>query len=185
VSKLFAYWIVKNYRESYGIFAVNGILFNHESLRRGEDFVTRKITLCLADIARGRREVLEVGNLDACRDWGHAADFVDGMWRMLQVDEPEDYVLGTGEQHSVREFIEMAWHAAFGSRLRWEGTGVDERGYEECSNTLRVVVNPEFFRPAEVKTVLADPQKAFERLGWKATVSFEEIVKEMVRHDVI
>ena len=184
IAKLYAYWMVRNYRESYGIYAVNGILFNHESPRRGEDFVTRKITLALRDIGLKKREVLEIGNLDARRDWGHARDYVEGMWRIVQASEPEDYVLGTGVQHSVREFIELAYEIGFQSTIRWEGTGVDEKGYDAATGALRVCVDPAFFRPAEVQTLLADASKVREKLGWKPTTSFKDLVAEMTAADL-
>ncbi len=183
VAKLYAYWIVRNYRESYGLYAVNGILFNHESPRRGDDFVTRKITLALRDIGLKKRETLEIGNIDALRDWGHARDYVEGMWRILQAPLPEDFVLGTGEQHSVREFIEIAWRTAFQEELTWVGTGIDEKGLDPAGN-VRVQIDPQFFRPSEVQTLLADPRKAFDQLGWKATTSFEKLVEEMVAADL-
>jgi GDPmannose 4,6-dehydratase len=183
VAKLYAYWIVRNYRESYGLYAVNGILFNHESPRRGDDFVTRKITLTLRDIGLKKRETLEIGNIDALRDWGHARDYVEGMWRILQAPLPEDFVLGTGEQHSVREFIEIAWRTAFQEELTWVGAGIDEKGIDP-SGTIRVQIDPQFFRPSEVQTLLADPRKAFDQLGWKATTSFERLVEEMVAADL-
>ncbi len=183
VAKLYAYWIVRNYRESYSIFAANGILFNHESPRRGQDFVTRKITLGIAEMKRSGR-VLEIGNLDARRDWGHAADYVEGMWRILQQDEPSDFVLGTGEQHSVREFIEIAYSRIFpGHSLRWSGEGLQEEGHDTQTNELRVRVNPEFFRPAEVQTLLANPSKAKQVLQWIPTRTFQELVIEMVDAD--
>jgi GDPmannose 4,6-dehydratase len=184
VAKLYAFWIVKNYRESYGLFAVNGLLFNHESPRRGEDFVTRKITKAIAAIHAGRRTTVEIGNLDARRDWGHARDYVEGMWRMLQQTVPEDYVLASGEQHSVREFIEVAYFHAMGSKLRWEGADVDEKGYDILTGELRVGVNPEFFRPAEVQTLLGNPQKAETELGWRRTTSFQTLVEEMMDADI-
>jgi GDPmannose 4,6-dehydratase len=184
VAKLYAYWIVKNYRESYDLFAVNGILFNHESPRRGEDFVTRKVTLGLANYLHGTRTVLEIGNLDAKRDWGHARDFVEGMWQMLQVQEPEDFVLSTGVQHSVREFIEIAYEYSTGHMIRWEGEGVEERGIDSLTNELVVKVNPEFFRPAEVSTLLGDATKAHECLDWQPRTSFEDLVKEMMKSDL-
>lgn len=184
VAKLYAFWIVKNYRESYNLFAVNGILFNHESPRRGEDFVTRKITKAIAGIRCGLQTKLEIGNLDAKRDWGHARDYVEGMWRLLQVETPNDYVLASGEQHSVREFIELAYFHALGTHLRWEGEGIEERGYDVLTNELRVVVNPDFFRPAEVQTLLGNPQKAIDELGWRRAVSFPQLVEEMVRADI-
>ena len=184
IAKLYAFWIVKNYRESYNIFAVNGILFNHESPRRGEDFVTRKITKGLAKMKQDGT-VLEIGNINARRDWGHAADYVEGMWRMLQEEEPLDFVLGTGIQHSVKDFIELAYPIAFpGHTLRWEGEGIDEKGYDKGTNELRVKVNPAYFRPAEVHTLLADASRAWARFGWKPATSFEQLVKEMVEADV-
>ena len=183
VAKLYAYWIVRNYRESFGLFATNGILFNHESPRRGEDFVTRKITLGIAEMKRSGKP-LQIGNLDARRDWGHAADYVEGMWRILQQERPDDFILGTGEQHSVREFIELAYSFAFkGSCLVWEGTGVDEKGFDKETRDLRVEVNPEFFRPAEVQTLLASPTKAKSQLGWQPSYRFQDLVKEMVEAD--
>lgn len=184
VAKLYAFWIVKNYRESYELFAVNGILFNHESPRRGEDFVTRKITKAIAAIKRGHQDTMDIGNLDARRDWGHARDYVEGMWRMLQCVTPQDYVLASGEQHSVREFIELAYFHAMGTKIRWEGEGVDERGYDMLTNDLRIKVNAEFFRPSEVQTLLGNPQKVFNELGWKCMTSFEKLVEEMVVSDI-
>lgn len=185
VAKLYAFWIVKNYRESYGMFAVNGILFNHESPRRGEDFVTRKITKGFANIIHGKQSVLSIGNIDARRDWGHAKDYVEGMWRMLQVAVPDDYVLAHGKQHSVREFIEIAYsYATKGNTLRWEGEGVDEKGYDTNTGELRVIVNPEFFRPAEVQSLLGNPQRAYDELEWKPNTTFEELVHEMMEMDL-
>lgn len=183
VAKLFAYWIVRNYRESFGLFATNGILFNHESPRRGEDFVTRKITLGLAEMKRSNK-VLEIGNLDARRDWGHARDYVDAMWRILQHDVPEDFVIGTGQQHSVREFIEIAYGKVYpGHSLTWTNEGIDEQGFDSETKELRVKVNPEFFRPAEVQTLLANPTKANSTLMWNPSTSFEQLVNEMVEED--
>ncbi len=185
IAKLYAYWIVKNYRESYNIFAVNGILFNHESPRRGEDFVTRKITKGLAKM-KGDGTVLEIGNLNARRDWGHAADYVEGMWRMMQLDHPSDFVLGTGVQHSVKEFIEIAYGLVYpGHSLRWEGEGLEEKGYDTTSHELRVKVNPLFFRPAEVQTLLADATKARTDLHWIPNTSFQQLVREMVEGDCL
>jgi len=183
IAKLYAYWMVRNYRESYGIYAVNGILFNHESPRRGDDFVTRKITLALRDIGLKRKDALEMGNIDVLRDWGHARDYVEGMWRILQAPVAEDFVLGTGEQHSVREFIQVAYRTAFQEELTWEGSGLDEKGLDSTGQ-VRVRINPQFFRPAEVQTLLADPRKAFEKLGWKASTPFEKLVEEMVASDL-
>lgn len=184
VAKLYGFWITKNYRESYGMFAVNGILFNHESERRGETFVTRKITLAAARIAAGEQDKLYLGNLSALRDWGYARDYVECMWLMLQHDTPEDFVIATGEQHSVREFTERAFHEV-GIDLRWEGEGVEERGIDIVTGRVLVEVDPKYFRPAEVETLLGDPTKAKELLGWNPSkTSFEELVRIMVRHDV-
>ena len=184
VAKLYGFWITKNYRESYGMFAVNGILFNHESERRGETFVTRKITLAAARIAAGEQDKLYLGNLSALRDWGYARDYVECMWLMLQHDSPEDFVIATGEQHSVREFTERAFHEV-GIDLRWEGEGVEERGIDIATGHVLVEVDPKYFRPAEVETLLGDPTKAKELLGWNPSkTSFEELVRIMVRHDV-
>jgi GDPmannose 4,6-dehydratase len=183
IAKLYAYWIVRNYRESYGIYAVNGILFNHESPRRGDDFVTRKITKGLA-LMKQTGKPLEIGNLDARRDWGHAADYVEGMWRMMQLENPDDFILGTGIQHSVREFIEIAYGIAFpGHTLSWEGAGLEEKGFDTETKEVRVKINPTFFRPAEVQTLLANPTKAKETLHWTPTTSFEQLVREMVEAD--
>jgi GDP-mannose 4,6-dehydratase len=184
VAKLYGFWITKNYRESYGMFAVNGILFNHESERRGETFVTRKITLAAARIAAGEQDKLYLGNLSALRDWGYARDYVECMWLMLQHDTPEDFVIATGEQHSVREFTERAFHEV-GIDLRWEGEGVEERGIDIATGRVLVEVDPKYFRPAEVETLLGDPTKAKELLGWNPSkTSFEELVRIMVRYDV-
>ena len=184
VAKLYGFWITKNYRESYGMFAVNGILFNHESERRGETFVTRKITLAAARIAAGEQDKLYLGNLSALRDWGYARDYVECMWLMLQHNTPEDFVIATGEQHSVREFTERAFHEV-GIDLRWEGEGVEERGIDIATGRILVEVDPKYFRPAEVETLLGNPTKAKELLGWNPSkTSFEELVRIMVRHDV-
>ena len=184
VAKLYGFWITKNYRESYGMFADNGILFNHESERRGETFVTRKITLAAARIAAGEQDKLYLGNLSALRDWGYARDYVECMWLMLQHDTPEDFVIATGEQHSVREFTERAFHEV-GIDLRWEGEGVEERGIDIATGRVLVEVDPKYFRPAEVETLLGDPTKAKELLGWNPSkTTFEELVRIMVRHDV-
>jgi GDP-mannose 4,6-dehydratase len=184
VAKLYGYWITKNYRESYGMFAVNGILFNHESERRGETFVTRKITLAAARIAAGQQDKLYLGNLDALRDWGYARDYVECMWLMLQHDQPEDFVIATGEQHSVREFTERAF-AHVGIELRWQGEGVQEQGIDQATGRVLVEVDPKYFRPAEVETLLGDPTKAKTLLGWNPQkTSFEELVRLMVEHDV-
>ena len=184
VAKLYGYWITKNYRESYGMFAVNGILFNHESERRGETFVTRKITLAAARIAQGMQDKLYLGNLSAMRDWGYARDYVECMWMMLQHDTPEDFVIATGEMHSVREFCTVAFAEA-GIDLRWEGEGVDEKGICTKTNNVLVEVNPQYFRPSEVEQLLGDPTKAKTLLGWNPTqTTFEELVRIMVRHDL-
>ena len=184
VAKLYGYWITKNYRESYGMFAVNGILFNHESERRGETFVTRKITLAVARIAAGQQDKLYLGNLDALRDWGYARDYVECMWLMLQHEQPEDFVIATGEQHSVREFTERAF-AHVGIELRWQGEGVQEQGIDQATGRVLVEVDPKYFRPAEVETLLGDPTKAKTLLGWNPQkTSFEELVRLMVEHDV-
>lgn len=184
VAKLYGFWITKNYRESYGMFAVNGILFNHESERRGETFVTRKITLAAARIAHGLQDKLYLGNLDARRDWGYAPDYVECMWRMLQHDTPEDFVIATGEMHTVREFCTLAFAEA-GMNLRWEGSGVDEKGIDTATGRLLVEVDPKYFRPAEVEQLLGDPTKARTLLGWNPRrTSFEELVQLMVRHDM-
>jgi GDPmannose 4,6-dehydratase len=177
VAKLYAFWIVKNYRESYGMFACNGILFNHESERRGEEFITRKITKGIARLKEDPEFVLELGNLDAKRDWGYAPDYVEGMWRMLQEEKPDDYVLATGETHTVREFLETAW-----GPIIWKGQGIHERG-EDINGRVIVKVNPEFYRPAEVEVLIGNPRKAWTQLGWKATTTFSELVQRMVTHD--
>ena len=184
VAKLYGFWITKNYRESYGMFAVNGILFNHESERRGETFVTRKITLAAARIAAGEQDKLYLGNLSALRDWGYARDYVECMWLMLQHETPEDFVIATGEQHSVREVTERAFQEV-GITLRWEGEGVDEKGIDTATGRVLVEVDAKYFRPAEVETLLGDPTKAKTLLGWNPRkTSFEELVRLMVRHDV-
>jgi GDPmannose 4,6-dehydratase len=183
VAKLYAYWITVNYREAYDMYACNGILFNHESPVRGETFVTRKITRALARIKLGLQDTLYLGNLDSLRDWGHARDFVEMQWRMLQQDKPEDFVIATGIQHSVREFVRLAAEI-LGINLIWKGHGVEERAVDQ-SGATRVAVDPNYFRPAEVETLLGDPSYAHERLGWKPTVSFEELVREMVEADLL
>ncbi len=184
VAKLYAFWIMKNYRESYGMYTANGILFNHESERRGENFVTRKISLAAAHIAAGKQEKLYLGNLDALRDWGYAPDYVECMWLILQQPEPDDYVIATGEYHSVREFATLAFHNV-GIELRWEGKGVDEKGYDAATGRCLVEVDPRFFRPAEVDELLGNPAKARNELGWNPRkTSFEELVRRMVAHDV-
>ncbi|GAB4342190.1 MAG: GDP-mannose 4,6-dehydratase [Desulfobulbaceae bacterium] len=180
-AKLYAYWIIVNYREAYNIYACNGILFNHESPLRGETFVTRKITRALARIKLGLQDCLYLGNLDARRDWGHARDYVEMQWLMLQQDEPDDYVIATGVQHSVRDFVNAA-AAELDIRVRWEGEGVDEKGYDDQGRCI-VAVDPRYFRPTEVETLLGDPSKARERLGWTPKTTFEELVAEMARED--
>jgi GDPmannose 4,6-dehydratase len=182
-AKLYAYWITVNYREAYGLHASNGILFNHESPLRGETFVTRKITRAVAAIALKKQEALYLGNLDAKRDWGHARDYVEGMWRMLQQDEPDDYVLATGETHTVREFVEKAF-AAVGIRLGWRGHGIDEVGVDARSGRVLVRIDPRYFRPTEVDLLLGDPSKARAKLGWTHKVAFEQLVKEMMDADL-
>ena len=184
VAKLYGFWITKNYRESYGMFAVNGILFNHESERRGETFVTRKITIAVARIAQNMQDKLYLGNLDALRDWGYAKDYVECMWLMLQHDTPEDFVIATGEMHSVREFCTHAFAEA-GIQLRWEGKGINEKGIDVSSGKVLVEVDPKYFRPAEVEQLMGDPTKAKTLLGWNPRrTSFEELVKLMVKHDM-
>lgn len=182
-AKLYAYWITVNYREAYGMHASNGILFNHEGPTRGETFVTRKITRAVAAIEHGRQDCLYLGNLDAKRDWGHARDYVEGMWRILQQDEADDYVLATGETHSVREFVELAF-GHIGRGIEWRGEGVDEEGI--CQKTGKVVVriDPRYFRPTEVDLLLGDPSKAREKLGWTHTTAFRDLVREMVEADL-
>ena len=182
-AKLYSFWITKNYRESYGMFACNGILFNHESPRRGETFVTRKITLAVARIAKGLQEKLTLGNLEAKRDWGFAGDYVEGMWRILQQDQPEDYVLATNETHTVREFVEKAF-AETGVPIRWEGEGSNEKGYDAKTGKLLVDVSEEFYRPAEVELLWGDSTKAEHELGWRRKVGFAELVKMMVAADL-
>ncbi|EKU89014.1 GDP-mannose 4,6-dehydratase [Bacteroides oleiciplenus] len=184
VAKQYGFWITKNYRESYGMFAVNGILFNHESERRGETFVTRKITLATARIAQGFQDKLYLGNLDARRDWGYARDYVECMWLILQHDVPEDFVIATGEMHTVREFATLAFREV-GINLHWEGKGVNEKGIDVKTGKVMVEVDPKYFRPCEVEQLLGDPTKAKTLLGWKPTkTSFSELVKIMVEHDI-
>ena len=183
VAKQYGFWITKEYREAYGMFAVNGILFNHESERRGENFVTRKITLAAGRIAEGLQDHLELGNLDSLRDWGYAKDYVECMWLILQQDEPDDFVIATGEQHTVRDFTEKAF-AANGITLRWEGTSVDEKGYDAETGKMLVCVNPAWFRPTDVDNLWGDPTKAKTVLGWNPqTTSYEELVRIMATHD--
>jgi GDPmannose 4,6-dehydratase len=183
VAKLYAYWITVNYREAYGIYACNGILFNHESPLRGETFVTRKITRALARIKLGLQDKLYLGNLDSLRDWGHARDYVEMQWRMLQQEKAEDFVIATGIQHSVREFTTVAARV-LGIELVWRGHGVEETAVDQRGATV-VVVDPRYFRPAEVETLLGDPSYAHERLGWKPTVNLEGLVKEMAEADLV
>jgi GDPmannose 4,6-dehydratase len=181
-AKVFSYWIVKNYRESYGIFAVNGILFNHESPRRGQTFVTRKITRGLSRIALGLDEKLYLGNLDAKRDWGYAKDYVEGMWLMLQQSDPDDYILATGENHSVREFVEKS--AEFlGLSLKWQGSGINEKGIDAKTGKTIIEIDPEYFRPAEVDVLIGDASKAREKLGWVPKTKFADLVKMMTESD--
>jgi len=183
VAKLYAYWITVNYREAYGMHASNGILFNHESPIRGETFVTRKITRAVAAIHLGVQKTLYIGNLDAKRDWGHARDYVRGMWRIVQQPEPGDYVLATGETHSVREFVELAF-SQVGRKIDWRGSGIDETGVDSTTGGTLVKVDPRYFRPTEVDALLGDASKAHRLLGWKHTVSFPELVAEMVNSDL-
>ena len=181
-AKLYAYWIVVNYREAYNLFACNGILFNHESERRGKTFVTRKISVAVAKIMTGQQDMLLLGNLDAKRDWGYAPEYVEGMWRMLQVDEPDDFVLATNETHSVREFIEEAF-GVLGEKIVWQGEGVEEKGILNSNGKVVVGINPRYFRPTEVELLIGDYAKAYEKLGWKPKTTFKELVKIMVEAD--
>ncbi len=184
VAKQYGFWITKNYRESYGMFAVNGILFNHESERRGETFVTRKITLAVARIVQGEQDKLYLGNMDSLRDWGYAKDYVECMWLILQHDIPEDFVIATGQMHTVREFCTLAFKEA-GIDLRWEGKGIDEKGIDAKTGNILIKVDPQFFRPSEVEQLLGDPTKARTVLGWNpCKTSFEELVHIMVEHDM-
>jgi GDPmannose 4,6-dehydratase len=183
VSKLFSYWITINYREAYGIFACNGILFNHESPRRGVNFVTRKITMGIGNIAKGLQDKIVLGNLDAKRDWGYAGDYVEAMWLMLQQPEADDYVVASGQTHTVREFCELAfWHAGYS--IAWEGSGENERGIDRNTGKILVSVSSQFYRPTEVDLLLGDPTKAKEILGWEPKVSYEQLVEMMVEHDL-
>jgi GDPmannose 4,6-dehydratase len=182
-AKLYAYWITINYREAYGIYACNGILFNHESPVRGETFVTRKITMALAKISLGLQDVLYLGNLDAKRDWGHAKDYVEMQWLMLQQDKPDDFCIATGVQYSVRDFVNFAWEY-LGKTIRWEGKGLDEKGYDVETGDLIIVVDKQYFRPTEVETLLGDPSKAKEKLGWSPKITFQEMVHEMMESDI-
>lgn len=183
VAKLYGHWITKNYRESYDMYACSGILFNHESERRGLEFVTRKITNAVARIKLGLQDHVELGNMSAKRDWGHSKDYVYAMWLMLQQDAPDDYVVSTGETHEVREFVDLAFKAA-GIELEWSGEGVDEVAKDKATGKVVVKVNPQFFRPAEVDLLLGDPTKAETKLGWKREISFQELVERMVKHDL-
>ena len=183
VAKQYGFWITKEYREAYGMFACNGILFNHESERRGESFVTRKITLAAGRIAEGLQDHLELGNMDSLRDWGYARDYVECMWLILQHDVPDDFVIATGEQHTVRDFTERAF-AANGIKVRWEGTGIDEKGYDAETGKMLVCVNPKWFRPTDVNNLLGDPTKAKTVLGWDPQkTSYERLVEIMAKHD--
>jgi GDPmannose 4,6-dehydratase len=183
VAKLYAYWIIKNYREAYGLFACNGILFNHESPLRGETFVTRKITRAAARISLGLQEKIFMGNLDAERDWGHAKDYVEGMWLMLQQDEPDDFVLATGVKYSVRHFLEQAFAKA-GISLEWSGKGVNEKGKNVKTGKVIVEVDPRYYRPTEVDLLVGDPSKAFEKMGWKHRYDLDSLIEEMVASDL-
>ena len=182
-AKLYAYWVTVNYREAYGLFACNGILFNHESPRRGETFVTKKITQAVAKIHQGRQQVLKLGNLNAKRDWGHAKDFVYAQWLMLQQDEPKDYVIATGETHTVREFVELAFKEV-GVDIEWQGVGVDEKGINASTGKVLVDIDEKYFRPLEVELLLGDPSKAEKELGWQRQVSFQDLVSLMVKYDI-
>jgi len=183
VAKLYGYWITNNYRESYGIFAVNGILFNHEGEYRGIEFLTRKVSNAVARIKLGKQDHIELGNMDAKRDWGYAGDYVEGMWRILQQDKPANYVLATGETHSVREFVEFAFKE-IGINIKWKGKGVKEQGIDAKTGRILVKINPDFYRPAEVDILLGDPTKAEKELGWKRKVDFPGLVKLMVKNDL-
>ena len=183
VAKLYGHWITKNYRESFDMYACSGILFNHEGERRGKEFVTRKITDAVARIKLGKQEYLELGNMDAQRDWGHAQDYVKAMWLMLQQQQPDDYVIATGETRTVREFVEMAFHYA-GIQITWQGSDVDEIGIDSASGQIVVRINPKFFRPAEVEVLLGSPAKAEKMLNWRREISFEEMVERMVKNDL-
>jgi len=182
-AKLYAYWITINYREAYGMYACNGILFNHESPVRGETFVTRKITRALARISLGLQDTVYLGNMNAKRDWGHAKDYVEMQWLMLQQDEPDDFCIATGVQYSVRDFVDFAW-GHLGKTIRWEGEGLDEKGYDSETGNLLVAVDKRYFRPTEVETLLGDPSKAKEKLGWEPKITLEEMVHEMMENDI-
>lgn len=183
IAKLYAYWITINYREAYGLFACNGILFNHESPRRGETFVTRKISIGVCRIMTGKQSVLYLGNLDARRDWGYTPEFVDGMWRMMQTEEPDDFVLATGESHSVREFIEEAFKF-FGEDIYWEGSGIEEKGYLKSNKKMVIGIDKSYFRPTEVEFLLGNASKAKEKLNWQSKITFIELVKILVKTDL-
>ena len=183
VAKLYAYWLTVNYRESYGMFACNGILFNHESPRRGETFVTKKITKGVANIFNGKQEFIKLGNLDAKRDWGHARDYVEAMWLMLQQDEPKDYVIATGETYTVRDFVNLAFEE-IGIKIFWEGSGINEVGRDSNTDKVLVKTDPAYFRPAEVELLLGDPTRAEKDLGWKRNITFKELVSGMVKYDI-
>ncbi len=182
-AKLYSYWVTVNYRESYDLFACNGILFNHESPRRGETFVTKKITQAVARIYKGKQAVLELGNLNAKRDWGHAKDYVYAQWLMLQQDEPKDYVIASGETHTVREFVELAFNE-IGVNIEWQGKGINEKGIDKNTKKILVRVSKEFFRPSEVELLLGDPSSAEKNMKWKRRISFKELVSEMVSYDI-
>jgi len=184
VAKLYAYWITVNYRESYGLFACNGILFNHESPRRGENFVTRKITKGLSRIEVGSQDCLSMGNIDSLRDWGHARDYVQMQWRMLQQEDPEDYVIATGKQSSVRQFIELSAKALNWGGIKWEGSGINEIGRRKDNNQTVIKIDPKYFRPAEVDSLLGDSTKALKQLGWKPKVTLNDLVLEMIENDL-
>ncbi|KAJ3056765.1 hypothetical protein HK097_004336 [Rhizophlyctis rosea] len=183
VAKQYAYWITVNYREAYDLYTCNGILFNHESPRRGESFVTRKITRAVANIHLGRQTCVSLGNIDARRDWGHARDYVEGMWLMMQQDKPDDFVLATGETHTVRSFVEKAFRR-IGMEIIWEGKAEQEVGRDAATGTVRVRIDPKYYRPAEVDLLLGDPTKAKKLLGWKPRVTYDELVEEMVASDI-
>ena len=182
-AKLYAHWVTVNYRESYGVFACNGILFNHESPRRGETFVTKKITQAVARIHQGRQQLLKLGNMDAKRDWGHAKDYVNAQWLMLQQDKPADFVIATGETHTVREFVELSFKE-IGIEIEWQGLGIDEKGIDTNNGKVLVEVDEKYFRPAEVELLLGDPSKAEKELGWRRQISFQELVSCMVKYDL-
>ena len=182
VAKIYGFWIVKNYREAYHLFACNGILFNHESERRGQTFVTRKITISLCEVTTGKQQSIKLGNLNSKRDWGYAPEYAEGMWRMLQLDEPEDFVLATGKTYTIREFAEKAARYV-GYELEWQGTGVDEKGVDKKTGKLIIEVDPKYFRPAEVELLIGDASKAKEKLGWEAKVDIDELVKLMMENE--